>query len=54
LECGVPVVWVLTPGFKTVTVHRPGADPVALDVRDPLEGFPELPGFSCRVAELFR
>lgn len=34
--------------IRTVTVHRPRADPLALD------GSAELPGFSCRVAELFR
>lgn len=40
--------------IRTVTVHRPRADPLALDVRGTLDGFAELPGFSCRVAELFR
>jgi Uma2 family endonuclease len=54
LECGVPVVWVLNPYFKTLTVHRPGANTVALDVTDTLTGDPELPGFAARVADFFR
>lgn len=54
LDCGVPVVWVVNPDFRTVTVHRTGASPVALDDRDTLDGGPELPGFSCPVAALFR
>ena len=24
LACGVPLVWIFNPYFKTVTVHRPG------------------------------
>jgi Uma2 family endonuclease len=54
LDCGVAVVWVANPDFRTVTVHRPGANPVALDAADTLTGDPELPGFSCPVADLFR
>ena len=54
LDCGVPLVWVVSTAFRTVTVHRPNVDPVALDARDTLDGFAELPGFSCRVADLFR
>jgi Uma2 family endonuclease len=54
LDCGVPLVWIVNTHFRTVTVHRPNVDAVALDARDSLEGFAELPGFSCRVADLFR
>jgi len=54
LDCGVLVVWVANPDFRTVTVHRPGASPVALDDRATLTGDPELPGFSCPVAAFFR
>jgi Uma2 family endonuclease len=54
LDCGVPVVWVVNPDFRTVTVHRLGASPVAFDDRGTLAGGPELPGFSCPVADLFR
>ncbi|MDB5312830.1 MAG: hypothetical protein JWO38_7032 [Gemmataceae bacterium] len=54
LDCGVPLVWVISPLFRTVTVHRPNADPLALDARGTLTGDPELPGFSCPAADLFR
>ena len=54
LDCGVALVWVVSARFRTVTVHRPNVDPVALDARGTLDGFAELPGFSCRVADLFR
>jgi Uma2 family endonuclease len=54
LDCGVPLVWVVGTLSRTVTVHRPGVAPVALDARGTLTGDPELPGFSCRVADLFR
>lgn len=54
LACGVALVWVLDPYFQTVSVHRSGVAAVALDARGTLTGGPELPGFSCPVAELFR
>lgn len=54
LACGVPVVWVLNPYFRTVSVHRPNTEAVALDTSDILSGDPELPGFSVPVRELFR
>jgi hypothetical protein len=37
-----------------LTVHRPGQAALALDTRDTLTADPELPGFSCPVAEFFR
>jgi Uma2 family endonuclease len=54
LACGVPLVWVLTPSSKTVTVHRPNVPPVMVNDTQLLDGFAELPGFSCPVADLFR
>ena len=54
LACGTRVVWVVSTYFRTVTVHRPNVAPIALDARDALTGDPELPGFSCQVADLFR
>jgi Uma2 family endonuclease len=54
LDCGVKVVWVVSPMFRTVTIHRPAANAIALDARDTLVGDPELPGFSCPVADFFR
>jgi len=54
LDCGVPVVWICNPYFKTVTVHRRGVDPLALGSQEMLTGDPELPGFSAKVADFFR
>lgn len=54
LDCGVSVVWVASPDFRTVIVHRPGVPALALDARDTLAGDPELPGFSSPVAAFFR
>ncbi len=54
LDCGVGVVWVVNPFFRTVTVHRSNSHPTALDARGIFCGDPELPGFSCPVAHFFR
>ncbi len=54
LDCGVPLVWVVSTRSRTVTVYRPGAAPVMFNDTQTLAGNPELPDFSCRVADLFR
>lgn len=53
LDCGVGVVWIVDPYTDTVAVHRPGQEPKHYTRSDDLPGGPELPGFSCRVAEIF-
>ena len=50
---GVPLVWVLHPYDRTVTVYRPDAEPDLLNVREELSGEPHLPGFRVPVARLF-
>jgi Uma2 family endonuclease len=54
LACGVRLVWVLNPYFRTVAVHRPTAEPVQFNRTQTITGDPELPGFSCPVADFFR
>ncbi|HUR55451.1 MAG TPA: Uma2 family endonuclease [Gemmataceae bacterium] len=54
LACGVRLVWVINPDFGTVAVHRPGAEPVQFNRTQTITGDPELPGFSCPVADFFR
>jgi Uma2 family endonuclease len=54
LDCGVRLVWVVNPDFQTVTILRPGTPAAALDVHGTITGDPELPGFSCPVADFFR
>lgn len=49
----VAVVWILDPYLRTVTVHRPGQEPVLHNRHQELTGDPELPGFRVPVARLF-
>jgi len=53
LEAGVTLVWVVNPAWRTVTVYRPGPDPETLSRDDELDGRDVLPGFRCRVADIF-
>jgi len=53
LECGVKLVWIVDPYAETVTVYRPRHEPVLFNRTQELSGDPELPGFRCRVAEIF-
>jgi Uma2 family endonuclease len=53
LSCGVRVVWIANPANDTVTIYRPGAEPVLFNRVQELSGDPELPGFRCQVAEIF-
>src|SRR6185369_1718391 len=51
--CGVPIVWVVDPARKCVSVHR-ADEPVAEYASDDvLTAEPVLPGFSCRVSQFF-
>lgn len=51
---GVPLVWVVDPEFRVVTVYRGGwAAQQRLTEQDEITGDPVLPGFTCRVAEFF-
>jgi Uma2 family endonuclease len=54
LRAGVRMVRVVTPSTRTVMVHRSGdASRLYLTETAELSGAPVLPGFSCRVADLF-
>lgn len=52
-SAGVPLLWVLNPYDRLVTVHRPDAEPEAFNVLQELSGEPHLPGFRVKVARLF-
>lgn len=55
LAAGTPLVWVVRPKERTVTVHRPGAAGVrVLGAGDVLDGGDVLPGFAAVVQEFFR
>ena len=51
---GVPLVWVLWPRRRVVSVYAAGKSTVALGVGDDLDGGDVLPGFRVSVAALFR
>ena len=50
---GVPLVWVGYPDRREVEVYSSGGSVVTLDENDVLDGGDVLPGFSCRVSEIF-
>jgi Uma2 family endonuclease len=49
----VPLVWVVQPGFQTVTVHRPDAAPKLYNIEEEIDAEPHLPGFRASVAQIF-
>ena len=53
LECGVSVVWVIQPRFRTVTIHAAGEEPRMVSVSQELTAEPHLPGFRVAVARPF-
>ena len=53
LTAGTPLVWVINPRQRTVTVYRPDNTARILGENELLEGADVVPGFEIRVAELF-
>lgn len=53
LAAGVPLVWIVHPRFRTVTVHRPGHEPELFNIQQELTGEPHLPGLRIRVEAIF-
>lgn len=53
LDCGVPLVWIVDPHFRTITVHRPAMAPEFFTEAQTLSAENELPGFSVLVRNLF-
>ena len=53
LAAGTPLVWVIEPVAKTVTVYRSETDIKTLTREDTLTGEDVVEGFSCQVAQLF-
>jgi Uma2 family endonuclease len=53
LAVGVPLVWVIDPHDRTVTVYRPGAEPELINARQELSAEPHLPGFRVPAVRLF-
>lgn len=53
LDAGVPLIWIIQPRFRTLTVYRPDAVPRLFTVEDEITAEPHLPGFRAAVAEIF-
>ncbi len=53
LRAGVQMVWVVDPVDRRVIVHRAHQPLQVLGEEDTLSGEEILPGFSCRVSEIF-
>jgi Uma2 family endonuclease len=53
LRAGVRLVWIVYPENQTVHVFRQTGNLTTLNAADELTGEEVLPGFTCRVAELF-
>jgi Uma2 family endonuclease len=53
LTAGVRLVWVIYPESRTVCVYRPDEPGTILRENDVLDGEDVLPGFRCRVGDLF-
>jgi len=50
---GVKLIWIVNPEMRTVRVHRVDGTVRLLREKDELDGEHVLPGFRCRVGELF-
>lgn len=53
LEAGVELAWVIDPAARTVMVYQAIDDIQVLTEQDTLTGGSVLPGFECRIADLF-
>ena len=54
LFIGVPLVWLVDPTARTVTIYRSLSDTERLTENDTITAVEVLPGFSSRVSEFFR
>ncbi|MCS6850600.1 MAG: Uma2 family endonuclease [Gemmataceae bacterium] len=53
LKRGIPLVWLVDPETRTVTVYQPGTDLKVLQETDEITGEDVLPKFRRRVGEFF-
>jgi Uma2 family endonuclease len=53
LKAGVKLVWVIYPPTRTVHIHRGDRSSAVVSADDDLTGEDLLPGFACRVSDLF-
>jgi len=53
LDAGTKIVWVVNPKWRSVTVYRSATNIKTLTENDDLDGEDVVPGFRCRVGEIF-
>ena len=53
LSAGARLVWTVNPKRKSVAVHRASDDASSFSETDELDGEDVVPGFRCRVSEIF-
>ncbi len=53
LAAGVPLIWVVDPATRTATVYRSLQNVRILSSSEELNGEEVIPGFRCKVSELF-
>jgi Uma2 family endonuclease len=53
LQAGCPLVWVVDPQSRTISVYRSRSEIAVLSESDALTGGDTLPGFSVPVSEIF-
>lgn len=53
LESGTSLVWVINPSRRRVTIYRSLTEFTVLTENDELSGGDTVPGFRCRISELF-
>lgn len=53
LDHGTQEVWNVWPKARSITIHGRGARTITLNEDDTLDGGELLPGFTCRVGEVF-
>jgi Uma2 family endonuclease len=53
LKRGVPLIWLVDPEVRSVSIYRADRYPQVIDEMEELTGEEVLPDFRCRVAEFF-
>jgi len=53
LQSDVKLVWIVDPHFKTLTIHRKGAEPELVNINQQLRAEPYLPGLVIQFSDIF-